>query len=160
MSARVRRDLVAFALPGVCILIAAMSICGWDLVQSGGSLYGLSAQRVVGLALLAGGLAIMLTGQITLWRFYSSTLVIRDGHELITHGIYRFARHPIYLGALLGLIGVPVYVSSLYGLLAILGLIPLFLRRIEMEEAMLSEQFGDAHREYRQTTRKLIPFIY
>jgi hypothetical protein len=40
---------------------------------------------------------------------------IREDHQLITHGIYRFTRHPIYLGALLVSIGVPVYASSLLG---------------------------------------------
>ncbi len=110
--------------------------------------------------LLAVGLAVKLVAQVTLWRFYSSTLVIRDGHRLVTHGIYRFARHPIYLGATLGLMGVPVYVSSLYGLLAMSLLVPLFLHRIRMEERMLGEAFGDAHREYCESTRKLIPFIY
>ena len=160
MRSAARKDLVSFALPGICVLCAAMAICGWDTVRRGGSLYTLSPQRFVGLSLLLGGLAAMLTAQVTLWRFYSSTLVIRDGHRLITHGIYRFARHPIYLGAIVGLIGVPVYVSSLYGLLAMLGLVPVFLRRIGMEEAMLCEEFGDAHQAYCESTRRLIPFIY
>jgi protein-S-isoprenylcysteine O-methyltransferase Ste14 len=39
-------------------------------------------------------------------------------------------------------------------------LIPIFLNRIRMEEEMLTEEFGDAHRMYMETTRKLIPFIY
>ena len=57
-------------------------------------------------------------------------------------------------------IGVPVYVSSLYGLLTMSVLIPIFLNRIRMEERMLTEEFGDAHRTYKETTSKLIPFIY
>ncbi len=102
----------------------------------------------------------MLVAQITLWRFYFSTLVIREDHQLITHGIYRFVRHPIYLGAITGLIGVPVYVSSVYGLLTMALLIPIFLNRIRMEEKLLTTEFGDAHRTYMEATSKLIPFIY
>lgn len=155
-----RRDMLSFALPGFVVLSVAMGVSGWDLVRRQGSLAITSAHNVVGLTLLGVGLAIMLIAQATLWRFYSSTLVIRDGHRLITHGIYRLARHPIYLGATLGLMGVPVYVSSLYGLLAMSLLVPLFLHRIRMEERMLAEEFGDAHREYCRSARKLIPFIY
>jgi protein-S-isoprenylcysteine O-methyltransferase Ste14 len=55
---------------------------------------------------------------------------------------------------------VPVYAPSLYGFLVLSLLIPIFLNRIRMEEEMLTEEFGDAHRMYMETTRKLIPFIY
>jgi protein-S-isoprenylcysteine O-methyltransferase Ste14 len=57
-------------------------------------------------------------------------------------------------------IGLPVSVSSLYGLLTISALIPIILNRIRMEERMLTEEFGDAYQTYREATRKLVPFIY
>jgi protein-S-isoprenylcysteine O-methyltransferase Ste14 len=57
-------------------------------------------------------------------------------------------------------IGVPVYVSSLYGLLIMSVLIALVLNRIRIEERMLTDEFGDAYRKYREATSKLIPFIY
>ncbi len=84
----------------------------------------------------------------------------RDDHELITHGLYRHVRHPLYFGVLLGLMGVPVYAPSARGFLVMCVLIPIFLNRIRMEEAMLTETFGDAYVGYRKVTRKLIPFIY
>ncbi len=157
----IRKDVLYFAIPAVSVLFAGMGVCAWDLVRKQGSLYILSAQSIVGLALLVTGLVIMLVAQITLWRFYSSTLVIKKEHQLITHGVYRFTRHPIYLGAIMGVcFGIPVFASSLYGLLTMSFLIPIFLNRIRMEEEMLTEEFGDAYRTYRATTSKLIPFIY
>ena len=156
----IREDMLYFALPGILVLSAGMVVSAWDLVRQQGSLYIHSVQNFVGLALLVIGLTIMLVAQITLWRFYFSTLVIREDHQLITHGIYRFVRHPIYLGAITGLIGVPVYVSSVYGLLTMALLIPIFLNRIRMEEKLLTTEFGDAHRTYMEATSKLIPFIY
>lgn len=156
----IREDVLYFAIPAVFVLIAGMGISGWDLVRQQGSLYPRSILNIVGLALIAVGLTIELIAQFTLRRFYSSTLVIRENHQLITHGIYRFMRHPIYLGAIMGLIGVPVYVSSLYGLLIMSALIPIFLNRIRMEEKLLTEEFGDAYQTYREATSKLIPFIY
>jgi len=156
----IKEDVLFFALPAVLVLIAGMVVSAWDLVRQQGSLYILSVQSVVGLALIVIGLTIELVAQITLRRYYSSTLVIREDHQLITHGIYHFTRHPIYLGAITGCIGVPVYASSLYGLLIMSALIPIFLNRIRMEERMLTEEFGDAYRTYKEATSKLIPFIY
>jgi len=56
--------------------------------------------------------------------------------------------------------GVPVYAPSLYGFFVMSALIPLFLIRIRIEEAMLIEEFGDAYRSYKEETKKLIPFVY
>ncbi|NHZ72798.1 MAG: DUF1295 domain-containing protein, partial [Aquificales bacterium] len=88
-----------------------------------------------------------------------STLVIRKDHQLITHGIYRIVRHPIYLGVIMVVIGVPIYASSLLGLLIMSALIPVFLNRIRIEERLLIDEFGDTYRAYKETTSKLIPFI-
>ncbi len=156
----IREDLLYFAIPAVFVLFAGMGVSALHLVRQQGGLYLLSIQNIVGLAFIAVGLTIELIAQFTLRRFYSSTLVIRADHQLITHGIYRFTRHPIYLGAIMVLIGVPVFVSSLYGLLTMSALIPIFLNRIRMEERMLTEEFGDAYQTYQEATSKLIPYIY
>ena len=41
-----------------------------------------------------------------------------------------------------------------------LGLIPVFLSRIRIEEKLLTEEFGDVYRTYKAATKKLVPFIY
>jgi len=167
----IREDLLYFALPAFLVFFAGLVVSAWDgydglvakiweLVRQPGSLYLLSVQNIVGLTLFIVGLTTALVAQITLRRFYSSTLVIREDHQLITHGIYRFTRHPIYLGVIIAIIGVPVYASSLYGLLLMSALIPILLNRIRIEERMLTEEFGDAYRTYKEATSKLIPFIY
>ncbi len=156
----IREDMLCFALPAFFVYSAGMVVCAWDLVRQQGSLFILSVHSIVGLALIVIGFAILLVAQITLRRFYSSTLVIREDHQLITHGIYRFTRHPIYLGVIIVCIGISVYASSLYGLLTMSALIPVFLNRIRIEERMLTDEFGDAYRTYKEATSKLIPFIY
>ena len=80
--------------------------------------------------------------------------------DSFTRGIYRFTRHPIYLGVKIVATGVSVYASSLYGLLTLAVLIPIILNRIRMEKRMLTEEFGDAYRTHKATMRILIPFIY
>ena len=102
----------------------------------------------------------MIVAQTTLWRNYSGTVVIREDHQLIIHGIYRFTRNPIYLGLIMVVIGLPVYTASLYGFLTSLVLIPIILNRIRLEEKLLTEEFQDAYQKYKKTTKKMIPFIY
>ena len=55
-------------------------------------------------------------------RVDSSTLVIRRNHQLITRGVYRFTRRLDYPGVIMAWIGVPVYASSLHGLLTMSAL--------------------------------------
>lgn len=57
-------------------------------------------------------------------------------------------------------LGVPVYASSLYGFLTMSVLVPIFLNRIRLEEKLLTEAFGEAYREYQETTCRLIPWVY
>jgi protein-S-isoprenylcysteine O-methyltransferase Ste14 len=156
----IRADMLYFALPAILVLSAGTGVTVWDLIRQQGNLYILSVQCIAGLALIVIGFTIVLVAHITLWRSYSSTLVIREDHQLITHGVYRFMRHPIYLGTILCFIGIPVFATSLYGLLTMSVLIPVFLSRIRIEEKLLTEEFGDAYRTYKEATSKLIPFIY
>ena len=167
----IRRDILQFALPGMTVFIVELQFCVRDgLSDFWGTIWGLvkhpqilsmfSVQSIIGLALFVIGLTTMVVGQATLWRNYSGTVIIREDHQLITHGIYRFTRNPIYLGAFMVFIGLPVYAASLYGFLTSLVLIPIFLNRIRLEEELLTEEFQGAYQKYRETTRKLIPFIY
>ena len=160
MRNTIRKDVLFFALPALLVCTAGLAAMVWDLARQQGSLTILSVQGIVGLALIVIGGTLSLVAAVTLRRFYSSTLIIREDHQLITHGVYRFTRHPIYLGTIMVFIGLPVSVSSLYGLLTMSALIPLFFNRIRMEEEMLTEEFGDTYRRYQEATSKLIPFIY
>ena len=90
----VRKDVLFFVIPWIIVLLAGMGICAWDLVRRQESLYESSTQNMVGLMLIVIGFVIILIAHITLWKYYSSTLVIKENHQLITHGIYRFVRHP------------------------------------------------------------------
>jgi len=171
MRNAIRKDLLFFALPAIVVFVAGLVISGmdgydglvetiWDLVRRSRSLDELSVPNIIGLSLFVIGLAIALVAVRTLDRFYASTLVTREGHRLISHGIYRYMRHPIYFGVIIICFAVPVYAPSLYGFFVMSALIPIFLIRIRIEEAMLVEELGDAYRAYQDGTKKLIPFVY
>ena len=156
----IREDLLQFALPAILVLGAGAAVTVWDLTRRPGELDILSANGVGGIALVVAGFAIVLLGYAALGRYYSSTLVIRHDHQLVINGIYRFIRHPIYLGTITVFIGLPLFASSTVGILISLALIPVFLRRIDIEERLLCEEFGEAYRAYQERTRKLVPFVY
>jgi protein-S-isoprenylcysteine O-methyltransferase Ste14 len=169
----IRKDILYFAIPGLTVFIIGLHFCGrygdglsgiwgviWGLFKQPQNLSMYPVHRIIGLALFIVGLIIMLVGQTTLRRNYSGTVVIREDHQLITHGIYRFTRNPIYLGGIMAVTGLPVYAASLYGFLTMLVLIPIILNRIRLEEKLLTEEFQDAYQRYKETTKKLIPFIY
>jgi protein-S-isoprenylcysteine O-methyltransferase Ste14 len=162
-----------FFLPWLTVFYLELSFCRiygdglseiwgviWEVIKHPQKLFALPLQNMIGVPLFIIGLTIMMVGQITLWQNYSGFVVIKKDHQLITHGIYRFTRNPIYLGAILVFIGLPVYAASVYGFLAMLAIIPIFLFRIEMEEKLLAEHFGDEYETYLRATKMLIPFLY
>jgi len=149
-----------FFVPAFFLYVGGMGLVIWDLVRREGENGGVQTLSPVGLLLVAIGLVFVLVGPATLRRNYSSSLVIRKGHQLVQHGIYRVVRHPIYLGAMLVTLGVPIVTSSWIALPPMLLLIPLFIYRMGVEERLLMEEFGDDYRAYMSRTRRLVPLVY
>ncbi len=156
----IKKDIIYFLIPWITIFTLGLGFSGLNIIKNPQSLLMLSVHNIVGLILFFTGFSIMITGQVTLWRSYSSMLIIKKGQKLRTHGIYRFARNPIYFGFILAAISMSIYTSSLYGFLVMLLEIPICLSRIRIEQRMLIEEFGDEYMKYMKTTKKLIPFIY
>ena len=152
--------MLYFFLPWITVLLIEGYFGAWESVNQPSSLFSFLVESIIGLALFIIGFVLLMVGHFTLWRNYSSFLVIHKDHQLITRGIYRFTRNPIYLGTLMALIGLPVYAASLYGFLTSLVMIPIFLYRIRLEEGLLAEEFQEAFQKYKKSTKRLVPFIY
>lgn len=108
-----------------------------------------------GLALISAG--VVLEGVAT-WQFrHHSTNVLpfQPATVLLTTGVYRFSRNPIYVGMTLVLLGWALVLGSL-GALLLVPLFPPWIQRlfIHTEEAMLETTFGDAYRAYAARTRR------
>jgi protein-S-isoprenylcysteine O-methyltransferase Ste14 len=90
----------------------------------------------------------------------SSRLVTVEGQRLVTDGLYRRIRHPLYLGEITRNLGFTLILTSGYGFaLVLLGSVFL-LFRIPREERMMLEEFGDEYWEYMRRTWRLIPNVY
>lgn len=171
MRTTIKKDILLFGIPALVVFVSGLITCSrdgydglvktlWKVIRSPDSWHQLSSWNILGLALGLVGISIAVWAILMLQRFYTSTLLVRKDHQLITHGPYRIVRHPIYFGVLTAILAVPVYATSLRGLLVLSLLIPIFLLRIRMEEDMLIVYFGDQYRRYQASTKKLIPLLY
>lgn len=89
-------------------------------------------------------------------------MTIKPDHQLITIGIYRLVRHPVYLSYLLLFLGSCTLLhSSLFTFILLNLVCGLWLNnRIAIEEEMLIAKFGEEYKAYQRKTRKILPFIY
>jgi protein-S-isoprenylcysteine O-methyltransferase Ste14 len=115
----------------------------------------------IGVALMATGVVLRAVAMRTLGKFFTRTLQIREGHHVVSDGIYRRVRHPGYLADIILFIGSGIATSNVITTVVILGVIlPAFLRRIAAEEQMLTDQLGQEYTDYKTRTWKLIPFVF
>ena len=112
-----------------------------------------------GAALTVAGILICFWGRAILGRNWSGTVTIKQNHELIMRGPYRFVRHPIYTGLLTGMLGSAIvygYARCFIGVFIIT--VSLWLK-LKIEERFMVQQFGDQYVHYRQKVRALVPFV-
>lgn len=119
-----------------------------NLVLSGvGFLLYVSVMHLRGKALKALGI------------YVSPDVEIKEDHQLIRNGLYRYIRHPLALCVILELIGFTLVSNSYYSLTGVILLfIPFMLYRIKMEEKALIEKFGQDYLDYKKEVPALIPF--
>tara|TARA_R110002096_G_scaffold433667_1_gene652979 strand:+ start:3988 stop:4542 length:555 start_codon:yes stop_codon:yes gene_type:complete len=92
-----------------------------------------------------------------LGHYFSASLSLREGHQLIIDGPYAWVRHPMYAALLGYFAGVAILSANLAIIAFCVGISILLFRRIEREERMLEERFGDLYREYRTKTGRIVP---
>ena len=81
--------------------------------------------------------------------------------QLVTHGMYKYIRHPHYLSVYLVFFGPPLLFRSIVALLFAALLLLLTPKGLKEEEAHLTKQYGDEYREYmKKVPWKLIPNVY
>ncbi len=98
---------------------------------------------------------------VTLGRFFRTTVVVQDGHRLITSGPYRLLRNPSYTGALLMFLGIGLAQGNALSVASIVGgALLAYAWRIRMEELALRARFGQAFDDYAERTWAVVPFIW
>jgi len=113
-----------------------------------------------GVALQVAGLLFTVWARIHLGRNWSAIVTVKEGHELIRTGPYRWVRHPIYTGLLVAFLGNAVAYNAVGSFIGVAICATAFLRKLRIEEAFLRTQFGEDYALYAAETRALLPLLY
>jgi protein-S-isoprenylcysteine O-methyltransferase Ste14 len=116
--------------------------------------------RWIGVALGALGLLLLVWVHHTLGRQWSTNLQFREGHTLITNGLYHWVRHPMYTALFGFFVGLALISASWLIVLLVAVSVAVLYARIDKEEAMMTEQFGDEYREYMKCTGRFLPGLW
>lgn len=117
-------------------------------------------------AVTAAGALLTVSGTIlrawsiwTLGKYFSVHIEIKDNHELIETGPYRFIRHPAYAGNILQAVGIPLILNAYYSLTISAILVFLFLYRLKLEEEVLIREIK-GYSAYAKRTYRIIPKLW
>jgi len=119
-----------------------------------------SVAALAGIALTIVGAAVAMVARAFLGQNWSGRPTIKAGHELVRNGPYAFVRHPIYTGLLVSAMGTAIGFGHVRNLLALPLLLLGFWLKLQAEEGLLFQQFGDEYLAYRRSVKStIIPFI-
>jgi protein-S-isoprenylcysteine O-methyltransferase Ste14 len=116
---------------------------------------------ITGVALLVIGLWLFHRSHADLGTNWSITLEVREHHRLVTHGVYRWVRHPMYLALLIFAVGQMLALPNwLVGPSYLVAMFLITAFRLGPEERMMLETFGKDFEAYKERTRRLIPGVW
>ena len=105
------------------------------------------------------GLAFAVWARVTLGRNWSGVVTLKEGHELVERGPYRFVRHPIYTGILTMFFATALAQGHLAGFVGTLLMFASFWIKLRDEEKLMLQQFPERYADYRRRAKCIIPFV-
>ena len=141
----------------------------WWLALRQGKWPGLWAMRFVpeglptsytGLALTILGLGFALWARFSIGNNWDGMVVLKEHHKLVRTGPYSIVRHPIYSGFMVATLGTAVAQGETGRLLAVPVIVIAWGYKARVEEAFLTERFGQQYAQYRREVKALIPAVW
>lgn len=126
-----------------------------------GRIYPWNTFFAIGMALFVVGFIIRMYSILTLNRYFTYSVAKVENHKIIDTGLYKFIRHPGYLGQLIIFMGISISISN--GLSILLMMTPVtlgYLYRIKVEEKFMTDQLGEDYQHYQDRTKRIIPLLY
>ena len=116
---------------------------------------------LLGAVVIVFGTTLRVWSILSLGRYFRATVMVQEGHHVVSTGPYHYVRHPSYSALILNILGVGVGLGNWLSLIAMLLLATIGLAlRIRVEEQVLTSSLGAEYGSYRRRTKRLIPFIY
>ena len=149
------KALMLILIPGALLLPVVFLFTPW----LGFADYHLPAiARWFGAVLMLASLWLFWRSHVDLGLNWSQSLEIRKGHQLITRGVYRSIRHPMYASIWVWCLAQGLllenWLAAGYGFV---GFALMYFVRTPREEKMMCESFGQQYRDYMQRTGRLFP---
>ena len=116
--------------------------------------------ELLGLVLYATGTGLRYAGSMALGPMYNRFIQVETNQPLVTHGIYKFIRHPMYVGLFVLIVAFPMYFKN--GLLTVLTLVAMFVvihQRMNYEERMMEEVIGERYVNWKLNHHRFFPKI-
>ncbi len=113
----------------------------------------------LGTALTWLGLAFAIWARYHIAQFWSASVALRAGHQLIRSGPYAQIRHPIYTGILTAALGTALVAGRYRALVAFVAMLGGFIWKSKREEKLLASRFGPAFEEHRRHTGFFLPYF-
>ncbi len=117
------------------------------------------ALAAIGNSMTLGGLVIVIWARTTLGGNWSSQVALKEGHELVEAGPYRYVRHPIYSGILLMGSGTVVLMGRTLFVVGFAIVAAVLVMKLRQEERLLTRHFGEAYERYKTRVKALVPFV-
>jgi protein-S-isoprenylcysteine O-methyltransferase Ste14 len=112
---------------------------------------------ILGALLFLAGIALNVSGFITQRRAGTDPIPFNPSTRIVTHGLYRFTRNPMYIGFALWTLALAILIDSAWTLLAVpIGLVLIDRIVITREERYLERKFGEEYLNYKRRVRRWI----
>ncbi|HEU0275201.1 MAG TPA: isoprenylcysteine carboxylmethyltransferase family protein [Candidatus Udaeobacter sp.] len=113
----------------------------------------------IGAILCGCGLALAIWARTVLGRNWSGVVTLKEDHEMVQWGPYRFVRHPIYTGLQSMFLGTAIAFGHLAAFLGVALVFVSFWIKLNQEERLMLKQFPNDYPEYQRRVKRIIPFL-
>jgi protein-S-isoprenylcysteine O-methyltransferase Ste14 len=156
LDKKTKLDLVLLGLNGVAMLLPLVYVFSTALDFANYKLpdwLGWTGAGLFGVAIL-----LLWRSHADLGRNWTVTIGLRDEHTLITKGIFKYIRHPMYAAHILWAIAqIMILHNWLVAYPFFLTITLLYLIRVKSEEEMMVEKFGEEYKQYMVRTGRILP---
>jgi protein-S-isoprenylcysteine O-methyltransferase Ste14 len=118
---------------------------------------GADALQWCGAALLFGGIGLLVASQLDLGASWRIGIDAKATPGLVTDGLYRYSRNPIYVGLAFALAGYTLMLPTALSIVALLAALVGIRMQVLAEEAYLVSTYGEAFREYARRVGRFVP---